>query len=381
MEKKKIKELLSRYSKGQCSAIEKAWVEALYDQLIANSSDDLTNNIVQDDLKDIYQQLADMQKPQRAIPWMRLTAAAVFLVFISIGLYFYLQTSTSNPHSSLNQHIQASAAEFAPGGNKATLTLSDGSTIALDDAAEGKIKERDGIEITKNKDGLISYKVSANTKDSESNTLTTPKGGQYQLILADGTKIWLNAASSITYPTSFNEKERRVTLKGEGYFEIAKNEQLPFKVITEGQEVEVLGTHFNINSYEDESDTKTTLLEGSVKVSDLQTKQSILLKPGEQATLRKNGKINVGQVNAENAIAWKSGFFQFQNSDVQQAMRQLSRWYDVDIEFEDQAPNVKLWGEIHRNATAIEALEILSYFDLKYKVVNEGKTKKIIIIQ
>jgi len=381
MEKKKIKELLSRYSKGQCSAVEKAWVEALYDQLIANSTADLSDNIVQDDLKEIYQQLAAVHRPQRSIPWLQLTAAAVSLIFISIGLYFYLKTSTPNSGPQLSQQTEEKVHDFAPGSNKAILTLSDGSSITLDDAADGKIIERDGIQITKNKDGLIRYQVLANAKELRSNTLSTPKGGQYQLILSDGTKVWLNAASSITYPTSFNEKERKVILKGEGYFEIAKNEQQPFKVITDRQEVEVLGTHFNINSYEDESDIKTTLLEGSVKVSDLQTKQSILLKPGEQATLRKNGKIKVGQVNAENAIAWKSGFFQFQNSDVQQAMRQLARWYDVNIEFEDRVPDVKLWGEIHRNATAVEALEILSYFDLKYKIVSEGKTKKIIIIQ
>src|SRR5690606_32150664 len=164
-------------------------------------------------------------------------------------------------------------------------------------------------------------------------------------------------------------------------FEVAKNEKQPFKVVTDRQELLVLGTHFNINSYEDEPDVKTTLLEGSVKVSAFQTKQTILLKPGEQAALKRSGKLKVAQINAENAIAWKSGLFQFQGSGIQEALRQMARWYDITIEFEGAVPDIQLWGEVHRKANALEALEILSYFDLKYKILATGNTKKIIVIQ
>lgn len=381
MEKEKIKDLLRRYSEGNCSDTEKTWVEAFYDRLTKKSTVDLPHDIIQKDLRKIYSKLPHRHHISRVSIWRKIAVAAVLLISVSIGFYFLQTTEGSNPQTPISEQLNTNETDFAPGTNKAILTLSDGSTIALDQAFDGKIAEQQGINISKDKDGLIVYTIAQNTRKAQLNTVNTPNGGQYQIILADGTKVWLNAASSITYPTTFTGKERKVELKGEGYFEVAENKKQPFKVITNHQELEVLGTHFNINSYHNEPDIKTTLLEGRVKVSDLQSNQSTLLKPGEQSILREGEKLKVTQVNIESAVAWKSGLFQFHDSDIQQAMRQLARWYNIDIEFEGAIPDIKLWGEIHRDANAIEAMEILAYFDLKYKITKAGTRRKIIIIQ
>ncbi|WP_432327294.1 FecR family protein [Mucilaginibacter sp. P25] len=199
---------------------------------------------------------------------------------------------------------------MAPGGNKAILTLGDGSTIVLNGAKIGKLARQDNILIKKAADGQISYRdVVVDFHPSKNiiyNTATTPQGGQYQFILADGTKVWLNASSSIKYPVVFNGNERRVELTGEAYFEVAHNAKKPFKVISNGQTVEVLGTHFNINAYNDEQAVKTTLLEGSVKVSA--GKVSNIIKPGQQARFD-HGLIDVMNVDADEVVAWKNGFF------------------------------------------------------------------------
>lgn len=209
--------------------------------------------------------------------------------------------------------------------------------------------------------------------------VSTSKGGQYQVILPDGTSVWLNALSTLKFPSTFSGKTREVELKGEGYFEVAKNKAIPFKVFTPLQEVEVLGTHFNINSYGDEPTTETTLLEGSVSVIQLKSKKSALLKPGQQSSVSEIGRIKIENIKAENVIAWKNGMFKFENSDISNVTRQFSRWYDLDFEFKGPIPDIKLWGEVHRNTDFVKALEVLSYFDLKYSIVKIGDRKKIII--
>lgn len=381
MEKEKIKELLHKYRKGLCTDAEKVWVESLYNELTNPSSSDLTDEMIQTDLADIYRRLPALSSHRSFSMWPKIVAAAIFLLFVSIGFYFFKEKDVSQPLVQVIDKAEINSNDFAPGTNTALLTLADGSKIALDSSVNQEILDKGGIKITKTEDGLITYQINPGIKEVRSNTLSTPKGGQYQVILSDGTKVWLNAASSLSYPTVFTGNERKVMLKGEAYFEVAKNAEQTFKVITDRQELVVLGTHFNINSYEDEPEIKTTLLEGSVKVSSLQTNQTILLRPGEQSALKKSGKLKVDQVNAENAIAWKSGLFQFQGSSIQEALRQMARWYDVTIEFEGEVPDIQLWGEVHRNANAREALEILSYFDLKYKILAAGNAKKIIIIR
>lgn len=382
MEKKKIEELLNRYQTGQCTEEEIAWIESVYNKIQKETKVELTDDIIKKDLYDIYHALPQPHKTKTTYLWQRIAASAILVLSTSAALYFYFKKPAP-----ANYIVQAPAKinqkDFAPGINKTFLTLADGSKIYLETAPIGKIADQGGMRITKIKEGVISYSQISNETNQISpkniNTITTSKGGQYQIILPDGSHVWLNALSSLKFPPSFSGKKREVELKGEGYFEVAKNKVHPFKVLTEDQEVEVLGTHFNINSYEDEPTTETTLLEGSVRILQLKGNKSALLKPGQQSNLKGNGIIQVNRVKTENVIAWKNGLFQFENSDIKNVIRQLARWYDVDFEFKGPIPNIKLWGEIHRNTNALNALEILSFFDLKYTIVNAQNRKKIII--
>src|SRR5690606_28373157 len=285
--------------------------------------------------------------------------------------------------------------DIVPGTDRATLTLADGTIIPLSDVGNGKIANQAGISLTKTDEGQLLYSVKESItenlgKELVYNIISTPKGGQFQVVLPDGTKVWLNAMSSLRYPVLFTEDERIVELKGEGYFEVARNTKQPFKVLTDNQTVTVLGTHFNINSYKKNESIKTTLVEGSVKVSgsivgEATGAKSVILKPGQQASISSTNILKVKKVNVDNAIAWKLGVFQFENTNIKDVMEEFSRWYDVDVDFDKEVPNINLWGRVYRNVNAAEALEILSYFNLKYEVVQTinnitgQKRKKIIV--
>lgn len=382
MDKREIKELVDRYVSGKCSEEERAYVETWYNRADDNFASDFSDEELESDLKEMYGHLPQKQFSPKRFVWIRY--AAILVAVISLGLWF---TLTDFNHSEKNKNqatVQLKDNDFSPGGNKATLTLADGTQIILDDVSSGTIAHEAGNAIYKGAGGQIIYQGQNRKTDfsgnSKSNTITTPRGGQYTVILSDGTKVWLNAASSLIYPTVFDGPERVVQLVGEGYFEVA-NRKEPFKVITSKQIVEVLGTHFNVNSYDDEPFTQTTLLEGSVKVVAKLDHQSVLLKPGEQSSLGNNRNFNILTINVNDAVAWKSGLFRFHNADVSTVMRQFSRWYDVPIEFEGKVPGFKLWGEVYRNVNATQALEILTYFNLKYRIEENNGLKKIVIFE
>lgn len=252
--------------------------------------------------------------------------------------------------------------KIGPGGNRAILTLDNGSTINLETASTDTAIKEGITSITKQADGQLSYKL-LNEKPSHNfyNRLVTPRGGQFRVILSDGTKIWLNAASSIRYPVAFTGNERKVEITGEAYFEVAKNASMPFKVkIGERAEVEVLGTHFDINAYGDESTTNTTLLEGSVKFTGLAVENSIMIVPGEQAQLNESNQIKVNKLpDAEQVISWKNGSFDFTNANLEMVMRQLARWYNVEIVFEDTIPTKRFNGEIQRTLEMSQVIRLL----------------------
>ncbi len=315
--------------------------------------------------------------------------AAVLLIGFAIGGFLYKSKYESRPQSAaINESV-----DIAPGSNMATLTLANGSVIGLNDIREGDIVKQDGFIITKTDEGQISYIIddmqdelsTTAVKEPIFNTIEIPRGGKYQVTLPDGTKVWLNSASSLTYPTKFSNNERKVTLTGEGYFEVAKNAKAPFTVITEDQSITVLGTHFNVRSYGRKSATQTTLLEGSVRVSPISTTDtqgaSRTLKPGEQSILNAKRRLEVKKVNASNVISWKDDLFYFEDTDIRSVMEEFSRWYNFEFEFEGKMPTTKLWGKVHRNVNASEALDILSYFNLKYRIVdiNANSRKKVII--
>lgn len=295
-------------------------------------------------------------------------AAAIILLLLTSGYYFFFSSSPGAnkettkavaPKPVLNNDI-------VPGGDKALLTLSDGSTIILDSASNGLLTTQGNIKVEKLENGLLSYTINGK-KISENdeafyNTITTPRGGQYQVTLSDGTKVWLNAASSIRFPVVFTGKERRVIVTGETYFEVALNTAMPFKIKAAGSEVEVMGTHFNINAYDDEASIKTTLLEGKVKVyvpSGEGFVQAKFLMPGQQSSISKNGTISIlNNADTEEVMAWKNGRFQFKSADVKSILRQIARWYDVDIEYRGNV-SLSFSGQLPRSVTVSKVLEKL----------------------
>lgn len=292
-----------------------------------------------------------------------LAIAASLLLMFSIGIYLHDYTYVNDPLAEVNTNV-------VPGKNTATLTLANGRKIVLSDAVNGEIAKEAGVKISKAADGKLVYELLDVNKTGEPgyNTLSTARGEQYQVILQDGSKVWLNAASSIVYPETFAaQKERKIKLIGEAYFEVVKNKSQPFCVEAAQQRIVVLGTHFNVNSYEDESDSRTTLLEGSVKINS-----TTFLKPNEQAIV-KDGTIEVVPVMADTFIDWKDGVFAFKNEDLRSVMRKIARWYDVQVVYELKKPYTNTFtGTISRSDNIAKVLRALREISgLKFKI--EGK--------
>jgi len=285
-----------------------------------------------------------------------LSAAAAILIFISLGIMFYPRKDSQKEVLPIGEKF---VQDVAPGGNKAFLTLANGTKLSLTDATDGELAKQAGISIVKTEDGQLVYNVSNTSSDGNTaplfNTIETPRGGQYQINLPDGSRIWLNAASSLRYPVVFKGNERKVELKGEAYFEIAENKASPFRVLSNNQIVEVLGTHFNINSYPDEGIIKTTLLEGIVKIHS--GNNVALLKPGQQAQV--GHSIHVKQADIQESVAWKNGKTQFSNADIKTIMRMLSRWYDVEVEYQGEMIGTGFGGSVSRSKNISEILKLL----------------------
>lgn len=354
------------------------WQEAKVAQMVV--PDHEWNNKLQL-LKDkiVEEQVLDIKPLQKKISrkyWW--AAAAAILLIASSAILFY----SSNKGVGTKKDVAVSkkvapdvTADPQPGGNKAQLTLADGSIILLDGTANGLLAEQGTAKIIKKADGQLLYDVTgAPTTDILYNTLSTPRGGQYNITLPDGSKVWLNSASTIIYPTSFNGKERKVEILGEAYFEVAKDATKPFRVKMNEMEVEVLGTHFNINGYQDESFVRTTLLEGKVKVRSGAVEN--LLNPGQQAQLGKNGNIKLlKNVNVEEVMAWKDGNFQFEDADIYSVMRQLARWYDLEVAYSGRLTK-HFVGSISRDVNLSQVLTMLQQTG-EVKFSREGK--KIIV--
>jgi ferric-dicitrate binding protein FerR (iron transport regulator) len=305
-------------------------------------------------------------------------AAAAILAAIAITGVLLITRTRSAPAPAMAQHRSTAPADILPGGNRALLTLADGSTISLDSAHTGNLASQGTAQVLKIQDGELKYDAAAARGHStvSYNTLSTPRGGQYKLLLADGTRVWLNAASSIRYPTTFTGPDREVEISGEAYFEIAKNAAMPFRVLTvsnpgdnDPMTIDVLGTHFNVNAYNDEPVVRTTLLEGLVKVS--KGNNTALLKPGEAAQLRKDGAMQrIPDADLEAAVAWKDGLFEFSEEELPVILRQISRWYDIDIEYAGAVPTDKFSGSVSRNTTLSGVLKILRLSDIQVSVSN-----------
>lgn len=305
--------------------------------------------------------------------WM---IAASVMGILMFGTYLMLNKIPAPGNELPLSKNQLLKNDVAPGGNRAILQLADGSTIILDSTNNGNIASQGKTQIIKI-NGKLAYNTAGASAEILYNTISTPRGGQYQLILPDGTKVWLNAVSSLHFPTNFTGKERKVTLTGEGYFEVAKNEAMPFKVDVAGKgEVEVLGTQFNVNAYADEANIKTTLLEGSVSIQKGTTIKTI--KPGEQAVFNNvSNKISVNKnVDVAQVVAWKDGYFQFDNVSIENIMRQLVRWYDVEVIYDGSVPTGHYVGKPSRNLNLSQILKIIEYSGIKLKLDNKTITVK-----
>ncbi|MBA9078707.1 FecR family protein [Rufibacter quisquiliarum] len=284
-------------------------------------------------------------------------AAAVAVLLLSTGVFFWLNRGEATPPQALVQK-SAPEAEVTPGRDRAYLTLADGTVVDLDETQNGNVTQQGAVKIIK-VNGRLSYQGPNNGQQlALYNTLSTPRGGQYQITLSDGTKVWLNATSSLRFPAAFAGKERVVQLQGEAYFEVAKNKHMPFKVVASEMEVEVLGTHFNLMAYEDEDRLRTSLLEGSVRVSS--TQKQVVLQPNQEAVLQKNSHaLQVHQVDASESIAWKNGQFLFHEEDLKSVMRKIARWYDVDVVYQSEIGEKSFTGTISRFEKIEDVLEML----------------------
>lgn len=368
-----LKEIFQRYLINQCTAEEvemlmqhfhtenKGFLETLVSEELEKPEQDEAGLNVKPSLEKVYNRIhLEIQKGRKGIQkplWPRIAAAASIILLLSFGGYFIL-------HKRPTQQIaQNQIHDIAPGGNKAILTLTNGQRISLTDARNGTVASQGQTLIKKTANGEVVYNAENTTSENagkeQYNTITTPRGGQYRLKLSDGTIAMLDAASSIRYPVNFTGDERKVEITGQVYFEVVHNAAKPFRVEVKGETIEDIGTSFNVNAYNDEPDVSTTLVEGSVKV--MENGHQALLKPGQQAITRAGQRsIIIKSANLDAALAWKNGYFKFEDEDLKSIMREVSRWYNVDVDYQGNAgDNVALLGEVSRFKNISAVLKIM----------------------
>ncbi len=392
--KKRLIGIIKKYRRGRATPEEIAFIEMYYqyfdketkfsNTLSSDEKESLENNLVQKILVKLEKKtdlsISPFYTAKRSL--IKFAAAAVILLLSGIGSYLvFFNRSPEPPVISGSQQLLKH--DVAPGGNKAILMLADGSTIALDDTQNGVLAQQGGTKVLKLSNGLLAYDSKTENKKQEKvlyNTISTPRGGEYTITLPDGSRAWINAASSLRFPTAFTGKDRKVEITGEAYFEVKKDASKPFIVrVNNKVDVKVLGTHFNINAYADEPSIKTTLLEGRVSISRAVSSSSAInsstvITPGQQAQLDARG-IRVIAADVELAVAWKNGFTSFKSADIKTIMRQVERWYNVDVVYEKDISLRTFTGEISRNSNLSEVLRLLEASNIHFKV--EGN--KIIV--
>lgn len=313
------------------------------------------------------------------IPWYkttmfrRLSAAAAVASLLFLSVFYFFQPKNNTASVAGNGKVKHT--DIAPGQNGAILRLADGSSIVLDSAHDGILSQQ-GNAVAMKDGAQLSYVKDGSGKTATGyNTIETPRGRQFQLTLEDGTKVWLNASSSIRFPIVFNGAERPVEITGEVYFEVARNKEKPFVVRSGDMQVQVLGTHFNVNAYKDESTINTTLIEGSVRIS--KGKTAGMLKPGQQAQVSGAGSLRIKEhADIEEVLSWKNGRIAFTNAGLESIMRQVSKWYDVDVEYAGPVPNRTFTADISRNTNLSEFLRVLEISNIHFRI--EGR--KLIVL-
>ncbi|MDR2270343.1 MAG: DUF4974 domain-containing protein [Sphingobacterium sp.] len=385
MNKLNFNRLVNAYLDGSASDADKALLEAYYEKLRAGESLTLAKEeeeVLQEMMyDDIISAIHILPKKRRIVRlWPRVAIAASLLLTVAIGIWF---STNSNDKFSLTSSSIQPATDFAPGKNTATLTDINGNIIQLSDAKNGiviseDIRYDDHTMIISNVETKEHSDIRNQNAETGMMKLTTPRGGMYRITLSDGTKVWLNSASRLTYTATLTNNnrphERSVKLEGEAYFEVVKDKSRPFIVESVGQKVEVLGTHFNVNSYSDNEGTITSLIEGSVRVSSTTNlERRAILVPGQQSVINKT-MLTVEKANT-NVIAWTQGKFSFYETPIDDVMKQLSRWYNIEVSYPNGIPNKKFTGDINRNVNLSELLGLLEFSGVKVTI----KDKKIFV--
>jgi transmembrane sensor len=377
---KQIRYLIEKYNNHTATSNERMIVEEWYNRIDGvelaadqfNKTD--TKSQIFENISARIEKKKNEKKPFKLkLVYMLFFKAAVIVMVLLAGTYVYLKQTE---HPALTASFKSKKSKIIPGGDNAVLLLADGSQVILNKASDGQIADQPGVKVVKTKSGELIYRFAKNIAPQSVaiNTVITPRGGQYHLILVDGTEVWLNAASSIKFPTAFNGNDRRVEVRGEVYFEVAKNKSKPFIVHTDQSDIKVLGTHFNVNAYDDEEVQRTTLLEGSVEIK--RGNQKMLLIPRQQANIDgKSNTIKIKEIEDLDAIiAWKNGYFQFEKSDVQSVMRQVSRWYNTDVGYNGTIPTKQYTGKIPRSVNVAKLIEMLSYSGIHCEVAQNQIT-------
>jgi len=334
---------------------------------ISGNADEISEEESEAILNKINAKKPPFRSKSSKLEWYWWSSAAVFLV----ASFTILFRALEKPHKQ-QELAKVTVPVIKPDGNRAILTLSNGQTVQLTNAPNGKIAQQGNISVQKLQNGKIIYVVNSGQPQADLNAwnqITTPRGGTYDIVLEDGTHVWLNSGSTLSFPVAFTGSERAVNLTGEGYFEVVHNGK-PFKVISNGQTVQVLGTHFNIEAYPDETVVKTTLIQGSVRL--LRDKESILLTPGQTGINKSSSSLYTVKADIDEVMAWKNGLFIFDDISIADVMRKAARWYDVDVTFENHVGEKKLLGTVSKYKTVNELLDVIALAGkVKYKI--EGR--------
>ena len=375
MDELELNKLLKRFKEGTCSEEEKEMLELWFDHQSNAASWNWESEEEKEQLRlqmlEGIGRAVDREQPR----WVRMNywyrgIAASFLVMLMIGGYLYKRSTSDLPDQ--NDYRQA---VVAPGTSQAMLTLSDGTSVLVDDAARGIVSSDGNMQVIKTDEGELAYREKEGAKESAGrNTLYVPRGGTFQVTLPDGSRVWLNSSTSMTFPAGNRGAERLVELKGEAYFEVRTDKKRPFRVMANGTEVRVTGTRFNVSAYEEDKHLATTLAEGQVIVTHLN--QEKILKPGQQATISSSGTMQVAVADVESALAWKDGYFVFEDQDLTSIMKMVARWYDVEVEYKGTPPPQRFGGTFSKSK-GLDGL--LTYLEQLSTIHFTRQGKKIIV--
>ncbi|PSL31167.1 FecR domain-containing protein [Dyadobacter jiangsuensis] len=376
MSESELTDLLRRFREGTCTEEEKELLELWFDQTSVRSDWKWTDTQAREHtrqqmLNSIQMQIRETDRKPRRL-WPYLSAAASVALLLVAGAWWFIYSGNGRDRAA-----DYSQTAVKPGTQQAMLTLSDGSSVLVDGAARGVLSKDGDMTVLKTDQGNLEYRKDSDGQASDGrNTLLVPRGSTFKVTLPDGTVAWINSATRMTYPAGNTGSERLVELSGEAYFEVRPDKKRPFRVLSGGTEITVTGTHFNVNAYEDEKDVITTLAEGQVLVGR-EGKQAVL-KPGQQALSNDSGKLTVREVDVEGTLAWKEGYFVFDDMELRSVMKMIARWYDVEVVYEGDIPPRRFGGTFSKSK---DLGGLLSYLGQLSNIHFKQQGKKIMVKQ